>query len=1705
MSFESVQAAFCRVVDDDPDRTALEVGATRLSYRELDERSSNLANFLFGKGAEPGSLVGVLSDDTRDVLTAILACLKGGLVFVPLDPQLPAARLALLVAEVEPDWILASANHLPLLKQPELELTAGVKLLPMAEGLGVTGDDDDGRLGAELAAFWDPRRRLLDSVPDQMCYVYFTSGSTGRPKGIAGRLKAIDHFIRWQIDTFGVDGSARVGQLTSPAFDASLRDFFLPLLVGGTVCAPANREQLFDPTNLAEWIDTERIGVLHMVPSLFRSLLSAELGRWRFEALRFVFLAGEPLLPSDVGRWHDLVGERVRLVNLYGPSETTMVKLFYPVEPEDRNRRLIPIGKPMRGARAVVVDAKNRPCAVGQIGEILLRTPFRSLGYFKRPELTAEVFVQSPFSDDPKDIVYRTGDLGRLLEDGNLEFLGRRDHQVKIRGVRVELAEIENHLRSHPDIVDLAVVDREDPTGSRYLCAYLVTRRPLDQRALREVLAPHLPEVSIPTAMVILEQLPRTISGKIDRRALPAPELSRRREATVAPRNETEELIASFWSEVLHLKEVGVADHFFEIGGHSLLATQVLARIRRVLGVEVPLRAFFNTPTVAGLATVVSAALSLGGGAEALKLERQPRNAALPLSFAQERLWFLDRLAPGNAAYNLGTALRLEGRLQVEALDAALRAIVARHETLRTTCRVERGRPWLEIQPSRRVALPVVDLCRITPPRLGALSERLASFLVRRPFDLIAGPLLRQGIVRLGEADHLLVLGLHHLITDGWSNEIFARELGELYAAAVEQRQAPFAELPIQYADFAVWQRRRLQGENLERLLAYWKSYLLPTPQTLSLPTDRPRPQVLSTRGAATSFTFSAALTLKLAGLCRAHQVTLFMTLMASFQVLLWRCSGQRDFAVGTPIAGRTHVETEGLIGLFANTLVIRSAVNPQASFASLLEAVREALLGAEAHQELPFEKMVEELNPRRDLSHSPLFQAMLVLQNTPRSAFRLPGLEISSSPTESVGVKFDLTLGLVVHGEHLQAYLEYNSELFDAISMQRLLGHLDNLLEDLVARPQARQADLRLFSAAEQAQLVDDWSNFPEEGVPELLLHELCARSAARHAGAPAVVFDGDVTTHGELDRAAEALAARLEELGVGPETVVGVAMERSTDLVKVLLAILKTGGAYLPLDPSFPPERLVLMVEDAAATLVITERRLEERMSLLGERGRTFEDLAAAAAAAGGVGRRPPSGAGWRNLAYLIYTSGSTGRPKGVGVSHSAVTNFLHAMGELLGFDRTDRWLAVTSLSFDISVLELFLPLVRGGVVEIASRESAMEGRALRRALEEGGATYLQATPSTWRLLTAADWRDAKLTALCGGEALPRALADELCGRVGKLWNLYGPTETAVWSTAGEIHAGGAAVPLGRPIANTVVCVVDGELLAVPPGTPGELLIGGFGVARGYHGQPAKTAEKFVPSAYSRQPGERLYRTGDLVRVNNRGELCYLGRLDQMVKLRGFRIEPGEVENLLERHPAVRQAVVVAREDAPGDWRLVAYLTPRGNERPRSSELLVMLREFLPDYMVPASFVWLEALPLTPNGKLDRRALPQPDRERPEVAASYVAPSSAMERAIEKVWREVLRLERVGARDNFFDLGGQSLLLIEVQSRLIETVGRDLPLVELFQYPTISALAAHLGGEVDRAREVEREERHVAGLITGRGRLGQRRAAFGEKGAAE
>ncbi|MDQ1592735.1 MAG: hypothetical protein QOG71_3362 [Pyrinomonadaceae bacterium] len=2111
---------FERQVERTPDAVALQfVGAdgagveSQLTYRELNERANQLARHLRRrKRVAPEQVVGICLERSPEMLVAVLAVLKAGGAYLPLDPAHPSARLGDMLRETGARVVLT------VRRLSEKTRAHAVEILCL---------DDDWRVIAREEA---KDNLPASATPDNLAYVIYTSGSTGRPKGVAVAHRGVCNLATAQSRGFGVDASSRVLQFAELTFDAATSEIFMALATGAALCM-TSRENLVSPPALARLLREEMITTVTLTPAVLALLDPADV-----PALQTLIVAGEACPAGVAARW----ASGRRFINAYGPTETSVCASFGEYGGDAAPGQSPPIGRPLANMQIYLLDAQLQPVPVGVAGELYVGGVGLARGYVNRPELTADKFIPDPFGAEAGGRLYRTGDMARYLPDGRIDFLGRADRQLKLRGFRIEPGEIESALASYPAVRESVVVAREDVAGDKRLVAYVVASQPealdatasapraevvaaehtagwqtlyedvhhsaaaasegatfnitgwnssytgqpipaaemrewvdqtierilslrpsrvleigcgtglllfriapytthycatdfspaalryierqlqnlkhelpqltLDERAaddfrkvepqtfdvvvinsvvqyfpgveyllevlrgaaravrpggfvfvgdvrsfpllhafhasvqleraapalsrtqlqqrvrehlaqeeelaiapgfftslkthvpelngtriqlkrgqhhneltrfrydvvlhvgeqtaatadvqwldwqqdaltldavrrhltetapdtlgvrrvpnarltdalrivelleteggaetvgelreqlratparadvdpeefwslegelpyavevtlsdddadgsfdvvfvkttiasthaplavtthtsstathaakpltdyannplrgklardaarklvpqLRAFLQERLPEYMLPSAFVMLDALPLTSHGKIDYRALPAPDGSRdaSQQTFVRARNEDEETVAAIFSEVLNLTQVGALDNFFELGGHSLLATQVISRVREKFRVELPVRALFESPTVAALAETVASHRFEGGDASSpVALSAVARDGeALPLSFAQQRLWFLDQYEPESAAYNIPAAVRLSGALDMPALERTFDEVVRRHESLRTSFAVADGEARQEIAPSLTMKLHVVDL-RATPEHeREATVQRMALDEALRPFDLSTVPLLRARLLQLGEREHVLLLTMHHIVSDGWSMAVLIREVATLYEAFSHNLPSPLAELSVQYADFAHWQRRWLQGEVLERQLAYWTRQLAGMPAALELPADHPRPAVQSYRGATRHFALPPNLSDALQARAASEGVTLFMLLLAAFQTLLHRYTGQEDISVGSPIANRNRAETESLIGFFVNTLVMRADLSGDPTFSELLGRVREVALAAYTHQDLPFERLVGELQPERRTSHSPLFQVLFVLQNAPMPALELPGLTLTPIIADTGIAKFDLTLSLEETPHGLKGSFGYNTDLFEPPTIERMAGHFRTLLEGIAAHPARRLSELPLLTERETRQLLDEWNDTAAAYPRDVCFHELFERQVEQTPAAPALVFEDETLTYAELNTRANKLARHLRRLGVGADALVGICVERSIEMVIGLVGILKAGAGYVPLDPSHPKERLAFMLEDTRAPVLLTESRLLE--SLPAHKAQVVCLDADRQAIAQESGNNLDLETDARQLAYVIYTSGSTGKAKGVLIEQRRLVNYVYGVLERLRLAPDAAYAWVQPLTVDSSVTAIFPPLVMGGTLHLLSRERTASAEAMSDYFTRHRIDCLKIAPSHLAALQAAAARPEQLlprrTLVLGGEVSHWAYVRELQAMPSscELFNHYGPTETTVGVTTYRIKRDGASethdapetaaatVPIGRPLANTQAYILDHHLRPVPAGIPGELFIGGDCLARGYLNRPELTAEMFIPDSFGAQAGARLYRTGDLVRYLEGGAIEFLGRLDHQVKIRGFRIELGEIEAALAEHPSIREALVLTYDDGGGNGsdggnkRLVAYAVAEAGQATAPAELRGFLKKKLPEYMIPAAFVMLDALPLTPHGKFDRRALPAPTFARDEAAETFVAPRTPVEHRLAEIWRQVLGVGSVGVDDNFFELGGDSILSIQIIARANQA-GLRLTPKQLFQYQTITGLASVVG----TTNAVEAEQGTVTGHV--------------------
>ncbi|MGW6912669.1 amino acid adenylation domain-containing protein [Kitasatospora sp. NPDC054939] len=1642
-----------------PGATALVSGGRTLTFAELDGLADRLARRLRRGGVGPETRVALLLPRGVELVVAVLAVLKAGGAYVPLDTGDPAERIAYMLGDADVRIVLTDRGHAAGLP------SGGAPVLAVEDAL--TGEED--AAGEDVQA--------SRPHPEGAAYIIYTSGSTGRPKGVVVTHRGLTNYLAWSTGAYRAAEGGGAPLVSPLRFDLSVTTLFCPLLAGRpVVLVPEGRELDMLAATLGRDLD---FGLVKLTPAHLEALDKA-VPPARIRADGCLVVGGESLHGSTVAAWRERA-PGLRVVNEYGPTEAVVGCCVHEVGEGTDLSGTVPIGRPIANTRLYVLDEHLAPVARGAVGELYIGGAGVARGYWNRPDLTAERFVPDPFAPEPGGRLYRTGDLVRMRPDGELECLGRVDSQVKVRGYRVELEEIEAALTRLPAVRAAVVLLREDTPGERRLTAYTTAgtagAAPAEEE-LRAALRADLPEYMVPDHFVALEALPLAPSGKVDRKALPKPEAGTAAVAADLPVTPLERAIAAVWADVLGLSEISRDANFLALGGHSLLGVQAMARLRKALDIDLPLSVFLEAQSLADLAERIEA---LGGRAPRPGITVAERTGPIPLSYAQGRLWFLDRLAEGSAFYNVPIALRFDGAFRPAAFRAAFAALWERHEGLRAHFPSQDGEPVQEFRPVGEAPFEEIDLAGSADAaaRLDALVQDEAA----RPFDLARGPLLRGRLVRLAPEAHAALVTLHHSVSDGWSVAILLDELMALYRAFAADLPSPLAPLAHTYVDYTLWQRSWLDGPTLDEQLGYWKRQLTGA-ATLELPTDRPRPAVQSFRGARHEVQWSRGLSDAVAALARREGVSLFTALLAGFDVLLARSSGQRDITVGTPVANRTLTELEPVVGFFANTLALRVDLAGDPTFGELLGRVRESTNGAFAHQDVPFDMVVDAVAPRRSLSHSPLFQVRFALQNMPGG---LPdpgaGLTLTEIESEQVSARFDLVVDLWETEQGLQGHAEYSTDLFDAPTVARLMDRFEALLARLVADPAQRVFDVEVLLPAEAAELdalagaepdAPAGADLPADGDDRTFL-ERFRTHARRDPAAPAVTCGTRTLGYGELAARADALAGVLRARGAGAESLVAVHLERGTDLVVAVLAVLASGAGYLPLDPDYPAERLAAVVADARPALLLTSRALAPSVPAGPQPVLVLEDAEAGAPAAAGPGpvALPPD-----RPAYVVFTSGTAGRPKGVVLTHRGLDAYVRALPRALELPERPVFLHTASFAFSSSVRQLAVPLALGGRVVVATRGQLAAPEELLAYAAGHGVDVLDLVPSYLRVVQPAlargKWRPAVL--LTASEPLPADLPEALRGAPGdapRLVNMYGQTETTGIVALAPVGAGregrGAVVPLGRPVPGTRIHVVDGQLRRVPPGHPGELVVGGPGLARGYLGDPALTAERFVPDPYG-PAGSRLYRTGDRGRFLPSGRIEFLGRIGDQAKIRGHRVEPDEVAAVLSALDGVRECAVLCVEDGADERRLAAFAALHPGSGVTAAGLRAALKEKLPDYMLP-TLVTVGALPRLPNGKVDRAALlameATPVQTRTERRAEAPRAGSDdpdyLDRVVELVaiWKDVLRLRKVGTHDDFFELGGDSLHAIRVVDRA-RKAGIAITPAQFIANPTIAGLAA-------------------------------------------
>jgi amino acid adenylation domain-containing protein len=1632
---ECLDALFAAQAERTPAAPAVLSGGEPVGYGRLLRWADGIAGRLRAAGARPGDLIGVCGTPSPALMAAVLGVLRAGGAYVPLEPDWPSERLRFMAEDCGLRLVVCNSDHAGLMGEIGLE--------------AVSADQAEGAPQPPPAA---------ERSAGDLAYVLYTSGSTGAPKGVAVPHRAVNRLVSGAPAYVGLGPESRFLWLSPLTFDASVIELWGPLLTGGaTVIVPPGQARL---ERLASTIQREGATAALFISPQLHMIVDRDPGELR--GLRHVLVGGDVLSADHVRR---LLASGVidEVVHCYGPTESTLFATIDVIRELDSGDVSLPIGRPIENTTCHVVDEGLRPVPIGGEGELLIGGLGLAHGYVNRPELTAEAFVPDPFSKpDSGGRLYRTGDLARWREDGRLEFRGRIDDQVKIRGYRIEPGEIEAVLRDHEGVDDCVVVAREDEGGHKRLVAYLSGPDEADVAGLRELVARRLPSYMAPAAWVVLDALPLTQNNKVDREALPDPDRAPA-PGGAPPRDELESRVADLFARVLRVDGVGRDDGFFELGGDSLLVTEVLARLGEENGVRLPLDILLDAPTPATLARAVERARERASEHAFPPLFPQPRTPTAPLSVSQEQICFLNDLDASSVAYQFQAIVWLHGDLEIAALEEALAQIVARHEVYRTTFSRQGGGWAGETQDPFPVDLDVKDLSDAPDPDATLAAFADAQFRERIGIDEL--PLVRWRLARLGPTRHALLHQEHHLVHDGWSMMVFLRELRALYAAAVSGAAPELRPPALQFRDFAAWQRKLLETEIADQQLGYWRERLAAPPAPMALPYDRPRPARQTFRGDQVCLDVPPALAQRVRDLARAQGVTPFMTMLTAFCVLLQRYSGTEGLIVGSGLANRRLRELDGMLGMFINTVALRVDLSDDPAVTELLARMRAAVLEAQENQDVPFPRVVEAVAPARSSSHTPLYQTLFSFADAPLPDLSAPNLEIV--PDESPGngsAKAEINVVVVNHEGRGKTpaeptiIWEYNSDLFTAATAERMVRDYCRLLESLVSEPERRVSALRLLADSERHRLLVEWNDTVDPYPRDASIDQCFAEAVHRDPGAVAVVSDGDSITYGELDRRSNRLARHLRGRGVGPGSRVGVSLERCPDTVVALIATLKAGGAYVPLDPADPVERRDFVIRDAAITLVLDSDLLAEPATWI-ESDDSVEPGVAAT-----------------DDAYVMYTSGSTGEPKGVVVTHRNVVRLVKGQS-YAEFGPDQVFLQMAPLAFDASTFEIWGALLNGARL-VLYPGGAVDLSELRATLERHGVTTLWLTAGLFHQVIdmGVDSLRGLKQLLAGGDVLlPDRVSHAMRALPGmRLVNGYGPTEATTFSCCFDATSGvpfDDSVPIGRPIANTSVFVLDRELEPTPVGVPGELYIGGDGVARGYLNQPELTAERFVSSPFG---DGRLYRTGDMARWRPDGQLEFLGREDLQVKVRGFRVEPGEVESALVAHPEVREAAVVAPADRNGDRRMVAYLVAD----PGLDEvgLRAQLGEKLPAYMVPSAFTLVESLPVTPNGKVDRAALSEEaargalESEGPPegTKAAAVPAESEVEQVVAGIWAETLGLETAGPEDDFFASGGHSLLAMKLIHDVNEAFGVELTVRSLLVEPTLGALVH----EVDRAR---------------------------------
>jgi amino acid adenylation domain-containing protein len=1653
------------------DHIAIECADMLITYGEIEKRSDHIANFLVEKGFGKETAIGMMINDRIDFIFTMIGILKAGCIFVPLDSLFPRNRIEVMIDTADIHDVICDTDNYDRFFKRDVVENKGIECILL----------DD--LSSNLAYLREVKKPNIQYGSEDRIYIYFTSGSTGVPKAIVGKNKSLLHFIHWQIETFAIPAGFRMSQFTTPGFDAFLRDIFVPLCAGGVICVPQITEEIQDGDGLVNWIDRLRVNLIHCVPSLFRMLNSPKLTQKNFKDLKYILLSGERINPVDLVNWYSTFDNRIQLVNLYGPTETTMIKTYYFIQKSDINRERIPIGRPMKGARVVIFDESMKFCDELITGELYIRTFYGTFGYYNDPELNRKNFLQNPLSNDANDLLFKTGDLGRYLPDGNIELLGRIDRQVKVRGVRIELEEIENAIMKHPSVKEAVVIKDEDSDKNEILVAYVTAKygdtveEGLFVNRLKDYISLILPLYMVPAHMIKMRQIPRKPNGKVEYDLLPWAIQVKSRES-VLPRNDVEKKLSEIWSEILGHDRIGVDENFFELGGNSLNAISLLSKIHREFDRKITVPEIFINHTIEKQARIIMGALR--DIHDSIKsVEKKDYYA---LSSAQKRIYILEQMALEKTAYNIPQVIVLEEEPSREHLQDTFLELIDRHESLRTSFQVVQGEPVQRIHKKVDFKIAVYQGQPERPARdrhinagdgggdpLSLAAQQVIKDFIT-PFDPGRAPLLQVNLINTAESRTFMMIDMHHIISDGVSLGILVKDFMSLYAA----KELP--ALRLQYKDYAEWQNKKRESPQIRGQEEYWVAVFEGELPVVNMPLDFARPPIQSFAGSTVRFVIEGKESDSIKRLTLEADVTLYMVFLALYNILVSKLTNQEDIVIGTPVAGRWHVDLEQIMGMFVNTLPLRNFANEDKTFIEFLLEIKGRTLEAFENQNYQFEDLVDRLAVDRDMSRNPLFDLMFTFQNFEVGVGG--GLEQTLYPFVDEIAKFDLTLRGMEAGERLIFAFQFCTKLFKRETIERCVSYFKKIALSVVENPEKKISEIEVIPEAERRCLLHEF-NKAGNGYPEdETLHGLFERQAHRTPESIAIVTaaSGNMNyiSYRRLNNRTNQLARIFIEKGVKRDCVVAIMLERSVEMIAGIVAVLKAGGAYLPLNPKFPEDRKRYMTTDCGVQLIVTEksgRSTGHSFNKIDVIGLDLADKNLFKSDKKNVG---PLLNTLSHLAYVIYTSGSTGRPKGVAIAHSAVCPLLYWGYDHLKLKSNSRVIQNVPFFFDWSVWEIFITLSQGLALYVTPDEILRHPEKAIHFIRKNDIDVLHVTPTQLRSFADLEVQFGTLKyLLIGGEILHLDLVNRvspLLNRGCRVFNMYGPTETAIIATTHDIellnnetYRSLSGIPIGAPVANLALLVLNKYLKVCPVNVSGELYIAFDSLASGYLNDPEKTSEAFI--ANTLQPagieGKRLYKTGDLVRWLSGGCLEFLGRLDHQVKIRGLRIELGEIENHLLKSEKVKAAVVLAKADDNLNKYLCAYVV--SDVELSTTELREYLSMRVPDYMIPDDFVQIDEIPLTPNGKVDRKALDLRG-QRLRTGAAYVAAESELEKAIAGIWQDVLKIEKVGVYDNFFDLGGNSIKIIQVHDQLEGLYPGVMKIGDLYSNPTIAFQASFI-----------------------------------------